>query len=304
MAAPVARDDELELTIDSLAYGGNGVARLNGFVVFVRRGLPGDTVRAPGDEGEARLGRGDGDRGGRRRARSGSMRPASTSRPAAAAASRTSPTRRRPRQRTRRCATRSSGSERIADPPLEPIVPAESRFHYRNKLEYSFTDTPQGAALGFHRAGRWDEVLEIERCWLTTDLGNADPRDGARVGAGGGSARFDQGAHPATSAPRRPRRAEHRSGARSARHRTRRPPGCGPARRRAAAASGGALDPLGGERLARRGDEPADEPALGRGGDRGGAARASLPRPSECVPADEHVRWPSACTSSRSSTRG
>ena len=46
MAAPVTRDQELELTIDSLAFGGNGVARLNGFVVFVRRGLPGDTVRA------------------------------------------------------------------------------------------------------------------------------------------------------------------------------------------------------------------------------------------------------------------
>src|SRR5919199_1923152 len=46
MAAPVQRDQELELTIDSLAYGGNGVARLDGFVVFVRRGLPGDTVRA------------------------------------------------------------------------------------------------------------------------------------------------------------------------------------------------------------------------------------------------------------------
>src|SRR3982750_124246 len=46
MAAPVARNDEIELKVDSLAYGGNGVARLNGFVVFVRRGLPGDTVRA------------------------------------------------------------------------------------------------------------------------------------------------------------------------------------------------------------------------------------------------------------------
>ena len=46
MAAPVRRDDELELTVDSLAFGGNGVARLNGFVVFVRRGLPGDRVRA------------------------------------------------------------------------------------------------------------------------------------------------------------------------------------------------------------------------------------------------------------------
>src|SRR4051812_49480646 len=46
MAAPVAKDQELELDVDSLAYGGNGVARLDGFVVFVRRGLPGDRVRA------------------------------------------------------------------------------------------------------------------------------------------------------------------------------------------------------------------------------------------------------------------
>src|SRR3954449_10724199 len=46
VAAPVARDQELKLHIDSLAYGGNGVARLNGFVVFVRRGLPGGNVRA------------------------------------------------------------------------------------------------------------------------------------------------------------------------------------------------------------------------------------------------------------------
>src|SRR6266516_3976377 len=46
MAAPVAKDQELELHVESLAYGGNGVARTDGFVVFVRRGLPGDTVRA------------------------------------------------------------------------------------------------------------------------------------------------------------------------------------------------------------------------------------------------------------------
>ena len=46
MAAPVKMDEEVDLQVDSLAYGGNGVARLNGFVVFVRRGLPGDRVRA------------------------------------------------------------------------------------------------------------------------------------------------------------------------------------------------------------------------------------------------------------------
>src|SRR4051795_5702983 len=46
MAAPVTKDQEIELDVDPLAYGGNGVARLDGYVVFVRRGLPGDRVRA------------------------------------------------------------------------------------------------------------------------------------------------------------------------------------------------------------------------------------------------------------------
>src|SRR3954453_20026628 len=41
-----ARGDELELTIDSLAFGGAGVARLDGYVVFVQGGFPGDRVRA------------------------------------------------------------------------------------------------------------------------------------------------------------------------------------------------------------------------------------------------------------------
>src|SRR2546423_761797 len=60
----------------------------------------------------------------------------------------------------------------LGEPPLEPIVPAVEQFHYRNKVEYSFTTTPSGPALGFHKAGRWDEVLEIERCWISSELGN------------------------------------------------------------------------------------------------------------------------------------
>ncbi|MDQ4081770.1 MAG: 23S rRNA (uracil(1939)-C(5))-methyltransferase RlmD, partial [Actinomycetota bacterium] len=66
--------------------------------------------------------------------------------------------------------TRLGGLEGVE---LEPAVPAESVFGYRNKLEYSFTSTRAGVGLGFHRAGRWDEVLDVERCWLTTPLGNA-----------------------------------------------------------------------------------------------------------------------------------
>jgi 23S rRNA (uracil1939-C5)-methyltransferase len=68
----------------------------------------------------------------------------------------------------------------IADPPLAQILPCEPEiFHYRNKVEYSFTRTPAGPALGFHKSGRWDEVLELEKCWITTDLAN-DLRDAVR----------------------------------------------------------------------------------------------------------------------------
>jgi 23S rRNA (uracil1939-C5)-methyltransferase len=62
---------------------------------------------------------------------------------------------------------------RFPDPPLEPIVPAASQYGYRNKLEYSFTASEDGVDLGFHRAGRWDEVIGIEECLLTTGAGNA-----------------------------------------------------------------------------------------------------------------------------------
>jgi 23S rRNA (uracil1939-C5)-methyltransferase len=178
MAAPVARDQELELSIDSLAYGGNGVARLNGFVVFVRRGLPGDRVRArvtkvKRNHAEAlavevlepsaqRV-----DAPCAHYPACGGCRFQDLSYEAQAAA----------KEEQVADALRRIGG--LSAPPLEPIEPAAEVFHYRNKLEYSFTQTPAGPALGFHRAGRWDEVLEVERCWLTTDLGNA-VRDAVR----------------------------------------------------------------------------------------------------------------------------
>jgi 23S rRNA (uracil1939-C5)-methyltransferase len=40
------RGDKLELTVDSLAFGGAGVARLDGYVVFVAGAIPGDRVVA------------------------------------------------------------------------------------------------------------------------------------------------------------------------------------------------------------------------------------------------------------------
>jgi 23S rRNA (uracil1939-C5)-methyltransferase len=172
MAAPVRKDDEVELNVDSLAYGGNGVARLNGFVVFVRRGLPGDRVRAR----VTKVKRGFAE------ALATEVLEPSAHRVEAPCAHYPAcggcrfqdldyaVQAQAKEAQVRDALTRIGG---FPDAPVEPILEAESIFFYRNKLEYSFTQTPDGPALGFHKAGRWDEVLEVEKCWLTTDLGNA-----------------------------------------------------------------------------------------------------------------------------------
>jgi 23S rRNA (uracil1939-C5)-methyltransferase len=172
VAAPVQRDQELELTIDSLAYGGNGVARLDGFVVFVRRGLPGDTVKARVTKVQ------------RRHAEALATEvvvpgPQRVDAPCAhypACGGCRFQDLAYDRQAAAKEQWVADSFQRLAgltDPPLEPIVRAKQQFGYRNKMEYSFTQLEDGPTLGFHKAGRWDEVLEVEKCWLTTDLGNA-----------------------------------------------------------------------------------------------------------------------------------
>src|SRR5215475_15061597 len=51
------RGDLLELTIHDLAFGGEGVGRADGYVVFVRGGLPGDRLRVRLTESRSRFGR-------------------------------------------------------------------------------------------------------------------------------------------------------------------------------------------------------------------------------------------------------
>ena len=172
MAAPVRKGEELELRIDSLAFGGSGVARHDGFVVFVRGGVPGDDVRA-------RI----------TKVKRGFAEGVVTELVHSSDSRVTAPCRHfgvcggcrfqdlaysvqlAEKERQVRDALVRIG--RFAEPPLEPIVPAASQFAYRNKLEYSFTSSEDGVDLGFHRAGRWDEVIGIEECLLTTDVGNA-----------------------------------------------------------------------------------------------------------------------------------
>ncbi|HEX2428435.1 MAG TPA: 23S rRNA (uracil(1939)-C(5))-methyltransferase RlmD [Gaiellaceae bacterium] len=172
MAAPVTKGEELELRIESLAYGGNGVARHDGFVVFVRGALPGDAVRARVTK-----------------VKRGFAEGVVTDLITRSASRVSAPCRHfgacggcrfqdlaydaQVAEKDRQVRDALVRIGRFREPPLEPIVPAASQFAYRNKLEYSFTASADGVDLGFHRAGRWDEVLGIDECLLTTDLGNA-----------------------------------------------------------------------------------------------------------------------------------
>ena len=288
MAAPVTRDQELDLRIDSLAFGGNGVARLDGYVVFVRRGLPGDRVRAR----VTKVKRSHAEALALEVLEPGPQRvEAPCPHFGACGGCRFQDLAYEAQLEAKQAqivdSLRRLGG--IAEPPVGPIVPSSSIYGYRNKLEYSFTQTEAGPALGFHAAGRWDEVLPIEVCLLTTDTGNAI-RDAVQAWAREeGLPAYDQADNTGYL-----RHLVVREGRNT-----------GQALVQLVTAEGERfdrdylietlrripevqVDPLGRQRHARRGHEPALAAALGRGGDRGGAARAPLPRPSERLPADEH----------------
>jgi 23S rRNA (uracil1939-C5)-methyltransferase len=163
------RGDELELTVDSLAFGGAGVARLNGYVVFVSGAVPGDRVRAV--VGKSKRGYAE--------ARAVELLEPSPERIPARADHPGAPWQVIPYERQLEIkqdqlddALRRLGH--LSDYALEPIVPALEPWRYRNKLEYSFGAGADGRLIcGFHAPGRWYEIVEITDCLLASERGNA-----------------------------------------------------------------------------------------------------------------------------------
>jgi 23S rRNA (uracil1939-C5)-methyltransferase len=76
---------------------------------------------------------------------------------------------------------------KITTGELMPIIPSEKQIRYRNKLEYTFSDSrwltreemqsgpasENKKALGFHIPGRFDKVLDIRECHLQPEPSNA-----------------------------------------------------------------------------------------------------------------------------------
>ena len=76
---------------------------------------------------------------------------------------------------------------KIELPEFEPILGSEKQFFYRNKMEFSFSnsrwltekeiqseeDYSNQNALGFHIPRMWDKILDITKCHLQEDPSNA-----------------------------------------------------------------------------------------------------------------------------------
>jgi len=75
----------------------------------------------------------------------------------------------------------------FSNPPVAPVLAAASPVHYRNKIEFSCSsmryllpeelsleelELPKNFALGFHTPGNFEKVIDIDYCYLATELMN------------------------------------------------------------------------------------------------------------------------------------
>lgn len=168
------RGEVREFTIDRLAYGGNGVGRLEddgaagaGMAAFVPRTAPGDRVLSRLEKVQRRHAEGSLEQvvepgpdrieppcphyaegcGGC------SWQHLDYERQVAAK-----------QDIVRESLRRIGGFEEL---PMRPIVPADDPWWYRNKMEFSFHARD---GLGLHRAGDWRRVVAVSDCRLESEL--------------------------------------------------------------------------------------------------------------------------------------
>ncbi len=168
------RGELLEVEVDSLAFGGRGVARADGFVVFVSGALPGDRVRVEVTKAKKR----------HAEARTVELLHAGADRipdrcvhggaPCPGAPWQGLPYERQLAHKSEQVGEALRRIGALKGFELEEIVPAAEQWRYRNKLEYSFGEAEDGEPiLGFHARGRWDLVVDVEDCHLASEAGNA-----------------------------------------------------------------------------------------------------------------------------------
>lgn len=162
-------NDLLTLDITDLALGGKAVARHDGRVMLLDRGLPGDRVHARVSKLRSRYGE----------ARCETVEAPSTDRVSAPCphVERCGGCRLQELDYQAQCRIKERQVRdtlmhlgRIAEPPLLPLRAAPEPFGYRNKMEFSFHPEADGTILGLHERGTFDRVFGLEDCLLASRL--------------------------------------------------------------------------------------------------------------------------------------
>ena len=178
----IKKGTEVTLAIESLAFGGKGVAKVDDFVIFVKNAIPGQIVKAFIYK---------------KRSGYAEARPLEIIEE--------SPNAIVPRckhfehcggctfqqlkyteQVEQKTCQMINAFQRLAGlnkVKIDEVIPSKNIYNYRNKMEFTFSnrrwilpneprDAPKSFALGLHIPGRFDKILDITECHIHPELGN------------------------------------------------------------------------------------------------------------------------------------
>ena len=182
--APLKKGEIAELEIEAMAYGGRGIARADGFVVFVRGGVPGDHIRG---------------RIYRKKRNYAEAELTELISPSEVRVEAPCPyfgfcggcqwqhIEYKDQLLFKHGNIRDAISQiaNIKGVKVNEVIPSRKVFAYRNKMEFSFCDRkwvlPEdmgrneqrgGFALGLHVPGTYHKVIDVEKCFLQEETGN------------------------------------------------------------------------------------------------------------------------------------
>ncbi len=183
--AKIEKGSEIEIKVEKTVFEGKSIARIDGFIVFIRNTVPGDIVKAKIIKVKK------------------SYAEAETIKVIQGSSLRVEPKCRFfgicggckwqnlnynsqlefKREHVIESFERIGGFKGI-DKIVLPTLPSNEIFYYRNKIEFSFSEqkwllddetqseVDKNFALGFHLPERFDIVLDIDECFLQSELSN------------------------------------------------------------------------------------------------------------------------------------
>ena len=176
----IKRRAELELKIESLAYGGMGVAKKDDFVIFVKGAIPGQIVNA------------------RIYKKKKGYAEAQTLNIVSESPNAVEPKcnhfyicskiqnlsyKEQLKEKGNQVEDAFQRLGGFKEFKLKKVIEGDPTFYYRNKMEFTFSphrwvleSEPEGVdktfALGLHIPGRYDKILDINNCYIQPQIGN------------------------------------------------------------------------------------------------------------------------------------